>query len=140
MRIEDEALFDLFRGPGACDVCGAPVRRREPHHIIHRGRARLDLRWNILGVCAFPEGNNCHYRIHAATMTIEGQRLTREDLFVLVSLREGVAIDDIEPVLWCLARLPRGCRPWEFDRETAGLTPVQREWVVRFMERPGRAR
>lgn len=102
--------MDRFRGPGICELCQKRVRNRHPHHIICRGLGgghRLDHPWNLLAVCfAFQGGDDCHEKIHMATLTIRG-RLTREDLFVIVSLREGVSVDEIEREVYRLRRLPK---------------------------------
>jgi hypothetical protein len=112
MRLVNESLLDCFRGPGVCDVCGKRVSNREPHHILCKGMgsaSRIDHPWNILATCAaFSGGSDCHARIHMATLTVNGRRLTREDLWEIVSRREGVTFEEVENLMFEIKRAPKG--------------------------------
>jgi len=136
VKIEDPALVREFRLM-ACELCGS---RWDVvgHHLLRKGMgggSQIDHRWNMIALC-----KQHHDWIHSRGAGGDVRVPTKAQLWQIVAEREKQPAEDLEAVMRCLWRLPRGCRPWEFDRETAGLTPVQREWVVRFMERPGRAR
>lgn len=82
-RIENRKLLDqhLFDFPD-CEICGA--RAIEVHHILTRGSGAPDHKYNILSIC-----RQCHTQAHAPFTTLH-----KDQLFEVVSRREGVFIDE----------------------------------------------
>jgi len=99
---KDEAVLDLFRGPGQCELCGARCKRREPHHWRARGAgggARLDIRENLIALgsafdCA------CHVRAEAGL-------INRQVLLFVIALREHSTPKRIEARIFKLLRTPK---------------------------------
>lgn len=63
MIIKSKATLDRYRQAGNCELCGYRLGRREPHHVLKRGQgggSRLDIPANLLGLCPFFQGNDCH--------------------------------------------------------------------------------
>ncbi len=92
MIIRDEKLLDLFRGPGACELCGKGCMKREPHHVIAKGMGggrRLDIRINIVGVGSSP-GMECQCHNNADTAA-EKARCLR-----VIAEREMTTVEAIE--------------------------------------------
>jgi hypothetical protein len=107
VRVKSEEVLERFRGPGRCELCGRPCRVREVHHIRSRGAHGADHRWNCLSVCPTGSGGcDAHHRIHFGGLTQRGRRMTRIDLFEIVSRREGVPVADIIAELNRLRDLP----------------------------------
>ncbi len=105
MILIDEAVLDLFRGPGQCEWCSEGCVTREPHHYWikrgHGGGSRLDHPWNLVALGgAFDCG--CHGAAH------EGRSPTRLELLGVAARREGVAAGVIERELYRLLRAPKG--------------------------------
>jgi hypothetical protein len=98
VRIENEEVLTRFRG-ARCELCGGGPS--EAHHIRSKGVCRLDVAINLIAVC-----RRCHGRIHLGSMTQADRRLTREDLWEIVSRRDGVAVADIIAELNRLRDLP----------------------------------
>jgi len=83
----EQAVLDLYRGPGKCSLCRKDVKRREPHHIVTRGAGGPSIPENLIALCAtFSGGENCHDRVHSNSV----RRLTKEDLLDLVAKRMGL--------------------------------------------------
>jgi len=103
MIVIDEPMLDLFRGPGRCEGCGKPCRRREPHHIKKRGLgggSRLDIPINLIALgsafdCA------CHIKAEAGT-------LPKAKLLEIVAGREGRTPEQVELEIYRLLRTRRG--------------------------------
>ena len=100
----DEALLDEFRGPGVCEYCGNRVALREPHHWKARGMGgggRLDIRGNLIALCATFNGNDCHNRAHAL-------KIDRRDLLAIIAKREKRTPESIVEELFELLRRKKG--------------------------------
>lgn len=102
----DDGL-DGFRTPGRCEICKEFCQRREPHHIRTQGSGGPDHPWNVLGICPAFAGGECHTRLHFGGLTIKGRRMLKEDLFELVSAREGVPVSVIIAEVNRLVREPK---------------------------------
>lgn len=64
MIVKNRKILELFRAAGDCEFCGLSLPRREPHHVMSRGQSggtRLDIPANLVGLCPFFKGNNCHH-------------------------------------------------------------------------------
>jgi hypothetical protein len=97
--IKDEPLLATFRGR-RCEWCGKG--RSEPHHVFSRGAGRLDVRINLIALCAaFTGGDNCHASVHAGV-------ITRSDLLAEVARREATTPEAIVAEIHRLRQLPKG--------------------------------
>lgn len=131
MRIVNELLLRQFGGPGPCEFCRKLVRRRECHHVYTRGAGRLDLRLNLIALCAtFSGGDNCHDAAHNGA-------IMRCDLLAVVAAREGCNQVDIEAIVFLFRRLPRNPSEADVARELAGLNLGQRGLAERCLSEAG---
>lgn len=65
MIVISEKTLETYRQAGDCEWCGLWLPRRHPHHCMSRGSGggtRLDIPANLMGLCPFFQGNNCHLR------------------------------------------------------------------------------
>ncbi len=104
MTHPDDKALAPFREGGRCErtECRLWVIRREPHHVVSKGRGganRLDLPINLLSLCGDFDGG-CH-RI------LQGN--VRKGCH-LVGLREGLHSDFVEERLRLLVRAPKECQ------------------------------
>lgn len=133
MIVVNETLLDEFRGPGPCEWCGKPCKRREPHHLWARGiggGSRMDIRINLIALGhseTFQCG--CHKRIHAGG-------LDRHQMIEVVAKRERTDPDLIQAVVWLLCRTPKGARPNLADLE-GGEAELLGKRVLEEIERSG---
>ena len=75
---------EVFDRDGCCQLCGNARRDQlVPHHIIPKGRLRLDVEWNILTLCSF-----CHSRLHDDLLQVSVDDLI-EQYGVMERLRKG---------------------------------------------------
>ena len=102
--IVDEAMLDRFRGPGACELCGAEFPVRVPHHLFARGvggGGRVDIPENLVSLG--PEGQwkcRCHHLIHNGS-------IPRRCVLAVVAIREGKTIEEIENAVYAARRAGR---------------------------------
>lgn len=100
MKIVSESTLERFRTPGPCEICGRRCARREPSHIMARGRSnafQLDIPENLVASCRY-----CHARHH----TTGGMLRT---MLLIAADREGWS--DADHLLAHLRRLrwtPKG--------------------------------
>ena len=102
MIIHDEPLLSSYRTPGRCELCDAPCRVREPHHLWAKGMAgggQLDIRINLIALGS-RFGCPCHAEIHAGNVP---------DLapLAVVADREGVTVREIADAVAEFRRLPK---------------------------------
>lgn len=99
--------LDRFRQAGLCEWCGLYLGRREPHHLVSRGHAggtRLDIPANLVSLCPFFQGNNCHQRFG------DDPRCRGRFLRIICD-REGFESPEaVEAYLWAILALPKGSR------------------------------
>lgn len=103
LRIVDDALLQTFREKPRCEYCLRPTPNGcDPAHIFSRGAGRLDIPINLVALCRSP----CHTNNHAAN---SGNRLrpNRDDLLLVVALREGLRVEDIVDEVHRLRRTPK---------------------------------
>lgn len=104
MRIVDEKLLRTFRVAGPCEYCKRWCQVREPHHLFGRGcggATRLDVRINLIALGSSRLfACQCHQEIHAG-------RVSREDLLLIVSAREGLLQHQIEEQIYAMRRAPK---------------------------------
>lgn len=104
MKIVNESVLDLFRGHGRCELCHRSCTAREPHHIWAKGiggGGRLDVRINLVALGATASWQcECHTRIHNGG-------LKRDELLIIVALREGITTAMIVDRINELRRLPK---------------------------------
>ena len=96
MKVVNEALLAEFRGI-VCEACRIRVSDHA-HHVFGKGcggGGRLDIRCNILGVCAYD-----HWRIHNGD-------IKRPTLLKLISRREKLPVETILDRIYLLRRLPK---------------------------------
>lgn len=55
---------ECFARDGRCQLCKR-VKPFIPHHIIPKGRVRIDALWNLLTLC-----HDCHAKLHAGQLSI----------------------------------------------------------------------
>ena len=66
------------------------------------GGNRLDIRINLIALGSTPKFEcPCHRKA-------EAKIISRDDLLIVVGLREGMAPEDIEAEIWRLQRAPKG--------------------------------
>jgi hypothetical protein len=117
MRLVNESVLDLFRGPGRCEWCQRRVLRREAHHVFGKGAGRVDIPGNAAGLCAaFSGGLHCHHEFHAG-------HITRGDLLAVTAAREGCTQADIEHDVFLVRRLPQGTPLAEVYRRLRSVRP-----------------
>ena len=126
MRIVNEDVLDVFRGPGVCELCRKAVKSRQPHHVHTRGAGRVDAAWNIVALCVpFSGGNDCHYTAHTG-------KPTRQDLLAIAAKREGTTVQAILDALAAIrlmdkdGKMPRDMR---LSREARRLVKQAMEGV-----------
>jgi hypothetical protein len=62
---------DLYK----CQICGKGTREQlVPHHIIPKGRIRIDHIDNLLTACM------CHIPLHGLSLIIQGKRISVDDI------------------------------------------------------------
>ena len=126
MTVIDKPLLRSFRAM-ACELCG-----RRPacgHHVLARGHGgafRLDLRVNLLAVCA-----EHHTWLHGRGG--EEKAPTRSDLWRLIAKREKAAYD-VEAVVWCVSRIPNRATLGQIEIAMEGLGRRERAAVLAIVE------
>lgn len=138
MRIENDAALDPFRGPGRCCLCGKRSFRREPHHILATGMGsggRIDHPFAVLSVCGtMTGGDDCHYKVHQATLTIRGCKATRADLFGIVAAREQVPHYDLENAVTLFRNMNPKLTETEIKHRLARMRPGTAKLVKVLLE------
>lgn len=97
MQRKDPGMLARFRMTGRCELCLRP-QATEPHHWFwrkgHGGGGHLDMRENLMSLC-----RQCHDRIHFTG------RPSRAALLMLVALREGLTVEELEERLYAMRRV-----------------------------------
>ncbi len=107
MIIRNRKALERARCAGPCEYCGLWHERREPHHLLSRGHGggtRLDIQQNLMSLCPFWKGNDCH------RLKGDDPRCAPE-MFRIVAIREGFL--DGDTLKWWLngiLALPKGSR------------------------------
>ena len=92
MKVIDNRLLNEFRKKKVCEFCGEFITDGcDPHHILARGQGgggRLDVRINLIGLCPYWQGNDCHRKAQA-------NRIKRDVLLAIVARRERRKLDEV---------------------------------------------
>lgn len=57
---------ECFHRDGCCQLCGSvEIEKFIPHHIIPKGRVRIDALWNLLTLC-----HGCHVNLHDGRLEV----------------------------------------------------------------------
>jgi len=103
MRIVDNELLAEFRAAPRCEYCQCPTPDGcDPAHVFSRGAGRLDIRLNIVSLCW-----RCHRVNNHNATSVNGLRPNRDDLLLIVALREGLRVEDIVDEIYRLRKLPK---------------------------------
>jgi hypothetical protein len=100
--IKDEKLLATFRTPGLCEICQVSCLRREPHHLVRRGKGggtRLDIELNLVAVGGLFQCS-CHD-------DIEQHRIPENKPFEVVAARYGMMVKQVQVRLWEIVRAPK---------------------------------
>lgn len=95
MKIVNDKLLALYRGPGRCDLCKMSCREREVHHLMSKGAgggSRMDIPINLCSVGVAFSPCVCHREFHAGS-------LPRREFIVAVANREFIDPDYVEETL-----------------------------------------
>lgn len=125
MKIVNEPLLRQFRSR-PCELCGHQPPN-EPHHVIRKGiggGSQIDHPLNLLTVCRWH-----HEWIHRGMQPPDVRVPTARDLWRIVAKREGVEIDTVEAVMFCVKRLPRDARPHHLDAALEGCDEAVKRLV-----------
>ena len=97
MRIVDKDLLREFASAWQCEFCGKRTPNGcDPAHIFSRGAGRVDVRENLVSLCAI-----CHRKSHA------GHRPNRADLLSIAAKRENTTVEAIEALVYGTRRKPK---------------------------------
>lgn len=128
MKIDNPALLRSLRGPGLCEVCGKPCRRREVAHVRAKGLGgghRLDVPLNCVS-CGEGLWGTGECFCHAAEHYTGGDVLLR-----IVAKREGVAPEEVKHALDVLDRIPKDASQAQLERELDGVPATVARLVCR---------
>lgn len=140
MRIVNKELRRQFSVAGACELCRAYCRAREPHHWYFAkgmGSGRCyDVRPNLISLGQTWECE-CHRRLHDSTMKIGGIEVDKDVLCLLVAQRERVPQPSIHAVMRLIDQCSKSPTLAEVARRAEGFTLEARALLKRtFLETP----
>jgi hypothetical protein len=122
MKLVSEPTLALFRASW-CEWCQGRGPT-DPHHLHHRGSGRIDVMFNLVGLC-----RTCHTSHHA------GNPPSRPDLLELVAHREQTTVAAILDAVSYLRALGKDGQPYRGFK----LSRAARKLVDAALSKPPRA-
>ncbi len=92
MKIENDAMRDLFKLAGKCSLCEkACPQGRDPHHVMTRGAGGSDVRIGLISIC-----RECH------STKVDSKNGT-DRCWAEIARREKATVDEIKTVCYFIA-------------------------------------